>query len=159
MPLHMKISNFHFPIKQGKNLLGFILLLLILGCNNQDPEEQVPYLGGYWEIKRVEFSKDSIREYKFNEVVEFIEITNGQGFRKKVRPQLDGSYQVTQDEEKVETRIEDGQLYLYYSTLYDTWKEKVVHAGEEQLKMENENGVIYHYERFTPLLENYYEAQ
>jgi hypothetical protein len=44
---------------------------LLTACNNQDPEEQIPHLQGYWEIEKVEFSKDSIKAYTFNETVIF----------------------------------------------------------------------------------------
>jgi hypothetical protein len=149
----MQLSNI-------KNHIGICLLIALLtACNTQDPEEQVPHLEGYWEIEKVEFSKDSIKAYTFNETVDFLDLEDGKGFRKKVRPQLDGSYQVTNDAEKVEVKIEDNSLYLYYTTPYDTWKEKVLKAEENKLKIENERGVIYHYKRFEPLLNNYYEAQ
>lgn len=136
-----------------------ILGLCITGCNKQDPKEQLQHLDGYWEITKVEISKDSIREYGFNELIDFFELEDGNGFRKKVKPQLDGSYQITQDAEKVEARIEEDQLYLYYSTLYDNWKEKVLLAEEKSLKLENERGIIYHYKRFTPFIEKQYETQ
>lgn len=135
-----------------KNILPVMILLLIFsGCNKANPEEQIKYLDGYWEIERVEISEDSIREYKFNETIDFIEIEGKEGFRKKVRPQLDGTYQVTDDEEKIEIKVEEDQLYLYYSTPYDSWKEKLVNAEENSLTMENERGIRYHYKRFTPI--------
>lgn len=143
-----------------KNYLGTLLCMVaIISCNNQDPEEQIHYLEGYWEIEKVEFSRDSIRTYTFNETVDFLDLEDGKGFRKKVRPQLDGSYQVTNDAEQMEVKVEDNSLYLIYTTPYDTWKEKVLKAEEDHLQIENERGTIYHYKRFKPLLNNYYEAE
>lgn len=143
-----------------KNYLGALLCLVaIISCNNQDPEEKIPHLEGYWEIEKVEFSRDSIRSYTFNETVDFLDLEDGTGFRKKVRPQLDGSFQVTNDAEQMEVKIEDKSLYLIYTTPYDTWKEKVLKAEENYLQLENERGIIYHYKRFEPLLNNYYEAE
>lgn len=134
-------------------------LLVIYSCNKQNPHEQVNNLAGYWEINKVEFSRDSIREYRFNQVIDFFEIENMKGFRKKVRPQLDGTFTVTNDEEAVEAHIEDDQLYLLYTTPYHTWRERVITAKENELVIENEDNIIYHYQRFTPLLENYEEEQ
>ncbi|HSI69849.1 MAG TPA: hypothetical protein VK941_06440 [Gillisia sp.] len=156
----MLLNTKKIKFSKLKNHLGICLvLLLITACNNQDPEEQIPHLEGYWEIEKVEFSKDSIKAYSFNETVDFMDLQDGTGFRKKVRPQLDGSYQVTNDAEQVEVRIEDNSLYLYYTTPYDTWREKVLKAEDNKLQIENERGIIYHYKRFKPLLNNYYEAQ
>lgn len=136
-----------------------ILAFLITGCSNQDPAAQLDQLNGYWEIEHVEFSKDSIREFKINEFVDFIEIKDGTGFRKKVRPQFDGTYTVTNDEEKVVAKIEAGKLNLYYTTPFDSWKETVIKAEEDKLSLKNDRGIIYHYKRFTPLLSDYEEKK
>lgn len=156
----MLFRNRTLHIRKLRNYLSTCLvIILITACNNQDPEEQIPHLEGYWEIEKVEFSKDSIRTYTFNETVDFLDLEDGKGFRKKVRPQLDGSFQVTNDAEKVELKVQDNSLFLFYSTPYDTWKEKVLKAEENQLKIENERGIIYHYKRFEPLLNKYDEAE
>lgn len=136
-----------------------ILAFLITGCNNQDPAEQLDHLNGYWEIERVEISKDSIRDFKINEIVDFIEIKDGTGFRKKVRPEFDGTYTVTDDSEKVVAKIEEGKLNLYYTTAFDSWKETVVKAEKDKLSLKNDRGLIYHYKRFTPLLSDYEEKK
>jgi len=143
----------------NKYIGGLILAFLITGCTNQDPAEQLAHLNGYWEIERVEFSKDSIREFKINENVDFIDIKDGSGFRKKVRPEFDGTYTVTNDEEKVVAKIEEGILNLYYSTPFDSWKETVIKADEDKLSLKNSSGIMYHYKRFTPLLSDYEEKE
>ena len=133
----------------------FIQILLILGlftaCNNQEPEQQLKHLEGYWEIKRVEIMPDSVREYNYNETVDFFDLTGKEGIRKKVRPQLDGSFQVTEDSENIQIIIEDKDLYIYYSTPFHSWKEKVIYAEENELKIKNEDGMIYHYSRYSPI--------
>ena len=136
-----------------------ILAILITGCKNQDPGEQLDHLNGYWEIERVEFSKDSIQEFKINEFVDFIEIKDGTGFRKKVRPEFDATYTVTDDSEKVLAKIEDGKLNLYYTTPFDSWMETVIKAEESKLSIKNDRGIIYQYKRFTPLLSDYEEKE
>ncbi|HSP82817.1 MAG TPA: hypothetical protein VLN72_03715 [Gillisia sp.] len=137
------------------HLLHFaVILLLLTGCNsnqNQTPEKQIVHLEGYWEIKRVEIAPDSIREYNYNETVDFFDLNGKEGIRKKVRPQLDGTFQVTEDSENIKVVIEDRELFIYYTTPYDTWKERVVHAEENELKLENEDGMIYHYTRYSPI--------
>jgi hypothetical protein len=87
-----------------------------------------------------------------SETVDFFGIKNKKGIRKKVKPQYDGTYLVTEDAEKVEARIEKDSLNLYYSTPYDTWKETVLRAEEDKLSIINNRGIIYHYKRFVPLL-------
>lgn len=141
------------------NILSLIFAFSVISCGKQDPKEQLGHLNGYWEIHKVEFTKDSIKEYSYNETVDYIELEGGEGFRKKVRPQFDGSYQVTADAEKVTAKIENDSLNLYYSTGFNSWKEYVIKAKENQMSLMNPGGVIYHYKKFTPLLEGQYETK
>lgn len=128
------------------------VIVIISGCVRQKPEEQFQHLEGYWEIKRVEINPDSVREYNINETVDFIELNDDlKGTKTKVRPQLDGSYEVTGVTENIEAVLEEDELFLKYTTPYDTWSERVIHAEENNLKLQNEDGVIYHYQRYTPL--------
>ena len=136
-----------------KNFILIILLsTLLASCNQQTPKEKLINLNGYWEIEKVEFSRDSIKEFRMSENVDYFEIKDGTGFRKKVRPQYDGTYIVTEDAEKIEAKIENDSLNLYYSTPFDSWKETVLKAGEDKMSIRNKRGLIYHYKRFKSLL-------
>ncbi len=136
-----------------KNIVLIILLAAVItSCNKQTAEEKLTNLNGYWEIEKVEFSRDSIKEFRMSENVDYFEIEDGIGFRKKVRPQYDGTYIVTEDEEKIEAKIENDSLNLYYSTPFDSWKETVLKAGEDKMSIKNNRGIIYHYKRFKSLL-------
>lgn len=128
------------------------IILILSGCARQKPENQLQHLEGYWEIKRVEINPDSVREYKFNETVDYIKLKDGfKGTKTKVRPQLDGSYEVTGVTENIEAVMEEEKLFLKYSTSYDTWQERVIYAEENDLKLQNAEGIIYHYQRYIPL--------
>lgn len=141
------------------NMLFLFSTFLVISCGKQAPEEQIEHLTGYWEIDKVEFSKDSVKQYRYNETVDYFELEDGEGFRKKVRPQFDGSYQVTGDAEKVIAKVENDSLNLYYSTPYNSWKEYVLKAEEDEMSIVNPEGIIYHYKKFTPLLEGQHETK
>ncbi len=134
------------------NILLFLLSLFVISCSNRDPEEKLQNLNGYWEVEKVEFPDESIKNFRMSETVDFFGIENKKGIRKKVMPQFDGTYLVTENAEKVEARIENDSLNLYYSTPYDSWKETVLEAKENELSIINNRGIIYHYKRFVPLL-------
>lgn len=133
--------------------------LILTGCAEQKPKHQYAHLEGYWEITRVEINPDSVREYKFNETVDFFDLEGTRGTKTKVRPQLDGTYQVTGVTEDIEMVLEDKELYIKYTTPFDTFRERVVHAEENDLKLENEEGMIYFYKRYEPLLIDYNEKE
>lgn len=127
--------------------LGFVLL----SCSKQAPEEQKKFISGYWEIEKVEFPGDSIMEYKINENIDYFEIKDSIGFRKKMRPQFDGSYITSDNAEEIILKIEDDSLRLYYKTPFDEWKETLLEANEERMSIKNREGIVYHYKKYTPL--------
>ena len=134
-----------------KSMKFLFIALIVSSCAEQKPKDQFTHLEGYWEISRVEINPDSVREYKYNETIDFIDLDGATGTKSKVKPQLDGTYQVTGVTEDIEMVMDDKELYIKYTTPYDTFRERVVHAEENDLKLENEEGVIYFYKRYKPL--------
>lgn len=143
----------------NKIILFSLLAVVFLSCNNHDPEQQKKFVEGYWEIKKVELPGDSVLNYKINENIDYFEIEDSTGFRKKLRPQFDGSYQTTDDAEEVTLRIEDDSLRLYYKTAFDEWKETLLEADEDEMSILNREGIIYHYKKYTPLFSEEDEEQ
>lgn len=143
----------------NKIILFSLLAVVFLSCNNQNPEQQKKFIEGYWEIEKVEFPGDSVLNYKINENIDYFEIEDSTGFRKKLRPQFDGSYQTTEDAEEVNLKVEDDSLRLYYKTAFDEWKETLLNADEEKMSILNRDGIIYHYKKYTPLFSEEDEEQ
>ncbi|PRX41367.1 hypothetical protein [Salegentibacter salegens] len=137
----------------NKKILFFLFGIVLLGCQQNNPEEQLEHLTGYWEIDRVQITEDSVINYKVNATVDYMEFDGEEGFRKKVKPQFDGSYKITEDVEEISARIENDSLRLYYTTPFDEWKETVISAEEDKFSVLNQDGKIYHYTKFTSLLD------
>ena len=73
--------------------LLFLLSLTFLGCAETTiSKEELRHLNGYWEISAVEFPDGGQKNYGLNPTIEFIQWDNEQGFRKKVQPKFDGTY-------------------------------------------------------------------
>lgn len=122
-------------------------------CSDKDPQEQIKNLNGYWQIEKVEIEKDSVIEYQLSQLIDYIEITDSTGFRKKLKPKIDGSFiNVSNDSEKVTAKVEDNSLFLYYETPFDEWKEEVLEATEDELVVLNRDDKKYYYQRYKPLL-------
>lgn len=136
----------------------FILLLflgaLLQSCG-KDTQERINNLNGYWEITKAELPKGVIKEFKYSELVDYIKVDSAAGFRKKVRPQLDGSFIASEDVEIFEVKLENDSINLYYSTPYTNWKESIISSAENELVVLNQDGIIYTYKRFTPYSGNY----
>ncbi|TBW28601.1 lipocalin family protein [Gramella sp. KN1008] len=135
-----------------KRVLILFSVILFLSCGKNNPATQLENLNGYWEIRKVELAKDSVMEYGMSQYVDYIEITDSVGFRKKLQPKFGGGYIETNDAEKVTATIKNNKLILLYSTPYDNWKEEVIKADGEELVVMNPDRKVYHYRKYTPIL-------
>ena len=132
----------------------FIKLLLVLcfySCTKQDPQDQKKNISGYWEIKKVETPYGKEVEYAMSTLVDYIELRDTTGYRLKLAPVIDGSFKKSESRENIIAKVEDDSLRLYYSTPYDKWKETVLLADGEILKVKNEKGIIYTYKPFEKI--------
>lgn len=132
-----------------------VIVLLVTSCSGGSDQEKIENLNGYWEIKRVEKESQQPREYSFNQVVDYIEVKNNEGVRRKVRPQFDGTFLAGEDEEEFLVKVEGDSINLYYKTPFSTWKETLVSSKEDEIEIENQYGIRYTYKRFDPYLSDY----
>ncbi|WPY97743.1 lipocalin family protein [Christiangramia sp. OXR-203] len=135
---------------------AFYLLLVAIvltSCTNTDPNQQLQNLTGYWTIEKVEVENDSVVEYSLSQYIDYIEIKDSVGFRKKLQPKIDGGYiKASNDSEKITAKIEDDVLNLYYSTAFDEWQETVLIATEDELVIKNRDDKKYYYKKYEPLI-------
>ncbi|RCW92268.1 lipocalin-like domain-containing protein [Winogradskyella arenosi] len=130
----------------------FWLLCLILCSCSKHPEAHIAHLQGYWEIEEVTLADGSKKTYPYNETIDFISVNDSlKGFRKKLKPGLNDTYYTSADAERIELRIENDELNIYYTTPYAQWKETILEASSEQLKIINEDENVYLYKRYTPI--------
>ena len=137
------------------NILKYCSILsffLILSCTEKnDPKAQLKNLNGYWEIKRVTTPEGKKQEYSFSEQVDYIELKDSLGFRTKVLPRIDGTFETTDSKETVVARIINDSVRLNYSTPYDNWVETVLKADGNLLQVRNSRAMIYTYSKFEPI--------
>jgi hypothetical protein len=116
-----------------KNTLRILVLsLLFVGCQQK--------------IKPTEIAK--INGYRMNENFDYFQIgTNNKGFRKKVMPQLNGTFLVNDTYENVVVRFANDKAYLDYSTPYMKWTEELIALSDEELVLVNAEKKEYHYKK------------
>lgn len=132
--------------------IGVLLLfsLLFIGCKQKITDAELAKINGYWEIEKAELPDGSKKEYTVNPTIDFIEIKGKNGFRKKVMPQLDGTYLMNNVSEKIEVENTEGTVVLKYSTSYAKWKEEVLEVSNERLVIKNDQDLEYTYKRPKP---------
>ena len=130
-----------------KRILLLIVLVSALSCKQKITEADLSNLNGYWEIEKVELPDGDKKEYKVNETIDFFKIEANKGFRKKVMPQLDGTYLTNDIQEDVIVVIKDGNASLQYKTTYAYWKEVIIELTKDKLVVKNQQEIEYYYKR------------
>ena len=130
-----------------KRILLLIVLVSALSCKQKITEADLSNLNGYWEIEKVELPDGDMKEYKVNETIDFFKIEANKGFRKKVMPQLDGTYLTNDIQEDVVVVVKDGDASLQYKTTYASWKEEIIELTKDKLVVKNQQEIEYYYKR------------
>ena len=130
-----------------KRILLLIVLVSALSCKQKITEADLSNLNGYWEIEKVELPDGDKKEYKVNETIDFFKIEANKGFRKKVMPQLDGTYLTNDIQEDVVVVVKDGDALLQYKTKYASWKEEIIELTKDKLVVKNQQEIEYYYKR------------
>jgi hypothetical protein len=108
-------------------------------------------LNGYWEISEVKFPDGNTKEYKINSNVDYFQLEGLKGFRKKVNPKFDGSFETSDDAEPFTILEENDGFIIRYKNNLSSWQEVIVSLSNENFSLKNEEGTMYHYKRFEPI--------
>lgn len=130
-----------------KKIFLFIVFGLLLSCKQTISKTDLNNLNGYWEIEKVELPDGDKKEYKVNETIDFFKIVGNKGFRKKVMPQLDGTYLTNDIQEDIVIVVKDGDATIQYKTTYASWNEEIIELTKDKLVIKNQQDFEYHYKR------------
>ena len=134
-----------------KNIVTFGIFILLVACQNKVSEEELSPLNGYWEIEKVTMANGQTREYKVNTVVDYIEVRESSGFRKKVYPKFDGTFDTSNDAEKFSIVQKKNKFELHYKTKLSEWIEVLESLGNDSFTVTNTENITYDYKRFEPV--------
>lgn len=134
-----------------KKIIVITLMFLTLSsCNQTITDKDVKKINGYWEIEKVILSDGTKKDYTINETIDFFEIKNNVGFRKKVTPQLNGKYLINNQFEKIAILESDKKFFVVYTTKYTKFKEQIIAIHDSTLVLKNDRNVEYHYKKPIP---------
>ena len=132
-----------------KNVFRILVVsLFFVACQPKIEPAEIVKLNGYWEIEKVVLAKGKDKEYSMNENFDYFEIDKtNKGFRKKVMPQLDGTFLVNDTYENVTVRFADDKVFLDYATPYMKWSEELIALSDDELVLKNKEKKEYHYKK------------
>ena len=133
-----------------KKIVLFLVFSLLVSCKQSITEADLQNLNGYWKIEKVMLPDGEKKEYKINETVDFFKVEDKKGFRKKVMPQVDGTYLTNDSEEDITIFVKDGDATIRYKTNYANWDESIIKLTAEKLVLKNKQELEYHYKRPVP---------
>ena len=139
-----------------KNTVILFFFFVLSSCHQKITQQDVAKINGYWEIEKVNLPDGTEKKYTINETYDYFEIKGNTGFRKKVNPQLNGRFLVTNQSEKVTLLFEKDQTFLVYSTPFTKWKEEIKSLEDKKMVLINSTNMEYTYKKTGPinLIEN-----
>ena len=131
-------------------ILLVIISVTLISCSQQIDQKDLHNLNGYWEIEKVVMADGTDKAYKISETIDHFEIKKDTGFRRKVKPQFDGSYIASPQAEQIRIVDSNAHYYLEYKMPSGTWREQIVRLTDQKLVLKNEQQVSYHYKKPIP---------
>jgi hypothetical protein len=127
------------------------MAVVVMGCATEIRKEAIPQLNGYWEIKEVVFADGQTKEYGMSTTIDYIQVEGLKGFRKKVQPKFDGTFDTSNDAEFFSLQERDGDWIMFYKTELSEWTERLVQLDADHFSVVNEALIRYEYTRFSPI--------
>ncbi len=127
----------------------FVGFLFFLSCTSRIKTDDIILLEGYWVISEATAPNGEKRTFNSTVEVDFFELEGEKGFRKKVTPLLDDSFNSTNDLVGFTISFENESCIVSYSRKHHSWKEEILLITNEKLKLKDSRGVVFEYKRFV----------
>ena len=123
-----------------------ILFFFTLSCNKQI---NLDLINGYWEIVSVSKNNEFIKEYPFSNAVDFFIIDSlNNGYRKKIKPKINGSFEITLHEIPISITNNNNSYEINYYSAGNQYIETINKLDQNRLVIKNSEGIIFSYKRF-----------
>lgn len=142
-------------MKKIISLLAITFVIFFISCNKNNNNadnyiKNIKYINGYWEISKVIKNGQVIKNYDFNGTVDFYFLDDkNQGYRKKVKPIINGSFDITMHQMVLKIKEDKKNLYLVYGE-NEEYSETLIKLDSMSLITKNNDGRIFEYKRFYP---------
>ena len=123
-----------------------ILFFFIISC---DKQINLDLINGYWEIVSVSKNNEFVKEYPFSNAVDFFIIDSlNKGYRKKIKPKINGSFEITLHEIPISIKNNNNSYEIKYYSTGNQYVETISKLDQNRLVIKNSEGIIFSYKRF-----------
>ena len=123
-----------------------ILFFFIISC---DKQINLDLINGYWEIVSVSKNNEFVKEYPFSNAVDFFIIDSlNNGYRKKIKPKINGSFEITLHEIPISIKKNNNFYEIKYYSTGNQYVETISKLDQNRLVIKNSEGIIFSYKRF-----------
>lgn len=78
-----------------KQFLTLSFFILLISCKSE-VSTYIPFVEGYWEIVNVSKDQKKVKDYKISGSVDYFKVNADlSGYRKKVTPRFDGTFEIS----------------------------------------------------------------
>lgn len=127
------------------------MLILLVGCHPEIPGEALHQLNGYWEIEKVTFPNGQTKDFMASTTIDYIEVKDRAGFRKKVQPKFDGTFETSNDAELFKIISNGNSFQFEYTGSSETWMENLIELSADRFSVTNRDTLTYTYKRYQPM--------
>ncbi len=130
----------------------FLTTLFFFGCKPH-PVDYIEFINGYWEIENVYKNGKLLKEFKISQEIDYFRINNDlSGFRKKLKPNFNGSYTTSKDQLNFKLEIKfNKRLMIVYEDNNTIFVEEITKVNKTNLSIKNDKGMVYNYKVYKPL--------
>lgn len=127
-----------------------IIFFLCFGCSSRVNQESISLLEGYWVIEQALAPNGESRPYLGVVEVDYFQLSNQKGIRKKITPTFGNQLSSTNDELAFTINFTKTKTYISYSKGGHDWQEEIITLTNERLELKDSRGVVFRYKRYLP---------
>ncbi len=130
---------------------GLLFLIVLVSCQDKQVVEDLDKINGYWEIYQVKIDDKVVKEFSQNEFLDYFEVADSIGFRKKVKPTIEGSYLTNDVQQDFSVKNTKMHLEIIYEAQWQKNPEKIIHLTDSLLIL-NDQKSTYFFKKYKPIL-------
>lgn len=137
--------SYFYQMKKG--IVLFIFALVFVSCSQKVDVSKIDSINGYWQISKVTDADGNKKEYPINEVYDYFEIKNNNGFHKKVQWQPNGKFLVNDLQDKVKVVVAEDKVILDFTSSYGNHSDELEVISNDELVLVSKEQIKFYYKK------------